>query len=261
MVAMAFLAQMVRAGGYWIDGEAGDPRAVSALLDRLLSAEARPLQVYKDEPGRSRVEAYADGERRWIVKRYRMPPWRAQVAMALRVGPAWVEWRGGLRLARAGLRVCRPVAIAYQAQRGDEATALVYPWCGEQTLHHLLRDGGPRPAALAAYVGAQAGRMLAAGYVNRDHKTGNLMIDEAALRGEAPPWIIDAVAIRPRWRQKAAHQMLATLYRTARRAGAVRRREMIEALRAARAADARLALLPLREQIRRIAAMAEAGSS
>lgn len=256
--------QMVRVGCYWIDDEAarraavpGDARQVASLVDRLLHRDAKPLQLYKNEPQRSHVLRFADGDRQWIVKRYRKPLWQSQIEMALRAGTAWGEWRGAWRLAFAGLRVCLPVAIAHQVDRGEEATALVLPYVGYETLHHVIIAERDRPAQLAKHVGAQIGRMLAAGYVNRDHKTGNLMIDDATMRGEVPPTIIDTVAIRPRIGNRAALQMIATLYRTALRAGPVRRREALAALKAARAEDAQLRAMPLRQQVRAILAMVQ----
>lgn len=94
-------------------------------------------------------------------------------------------------------------------------------------MSRALREAGPsldfneskreRRVRIAAALGHQAGRMIVAGFVNRDYKASNFIIDTVADRG-AEPLLIDLDGLRRlrsgRTGRGQIDRMLTTLYRS-----------------------------------------------
>ena len=83
--------------------------------------------------------------------------------------------------------------------------------------------------------------MTAKGLVIRDHKPGNLVVDEACHLGEQTPVIIDQSAVRRRRGDHQVYHMLGTLLRTIGRVGPVTARQGLACLKAMRASDSSFA--------------------
>ncbi len=218
---------------------------VGGLLVRLVEGEARCLETFKDD-ARSLVRLLELEGRRWVVKRYRGSPWKTATHHLVGRTPAWREWRNAQRLRRCGVRVIDLLALIHDDHFGRWSQSLVTPYVAapnlQQWIHHRpgCPGSGPR-RAVAAAVGAQLGVIGAAGYVNRDHKVSNLLVDRACAQGAAGPLILDPARLKRRTTDRVVFKTLALLAWTARRAGAVNLREQFTCLRAVLAADPRLA--------------------
>jgi tRNA A-37 threonylcarbamoyl transferase component Bud32 len=111
---------------------------------------------------------------------------------------------------------------------------LIMPFIEGPTLQQFIGEVDDRAARLrvAEAVGRQLCHMLYAGLVNRDHKTSNLIVDEACrLRGEQPV-LIDPAGLRRATPERVA-RMFARLLETAIKAGPISKREMLSVLRSA----------------------------
>ncbi len=213
------------------------------LIDRLVDGGATLVATLKED-GRSLVQAYESGGRRWVVKRYRGPAWKTLAYHLVRRTPAWREWRYVRRLARRGVRVLALGAIVHEQGWGRWSQTIISPYIEASNLHHCIMQGriGPdqrRPVARA--VGRQIGQMSAAGVVNRDHKSSNLLIDHACLHHGDDPLIIDPAAVKRGSSDGRVFRMLAVLALTAEQAGHESMREKMACLRAALQADRSLA--------------------
>ncbi len=199
------------------------------------------------QAGDTLKEAPCCGVRRvrsqWIVKQWRPRPIVTRVYQALRLTPAWRQWRGAAGLVAAGVRCGAPAALVHDRSTGVQR--LLLPFVPGRTLHDLARDSTASTAAcrrsVARRIGGQIGALLAAGLVNRDHKPTNLILDEAAQRGDAPPTIIDTAGIRRRRSDAQVYRMLAVLDRSLVRAGPVCLRDRVGCLRELLRVDVRLA--------------------
>lgn len=170
--------------------------------------------VLKDSP-RSRVVRVETGEGPVVIKTLRAGGLRALLGGLdhwLGFSLAWREWRGARRLAAAYVRCVEPIAMT----RIDGAEWIIMPAVDAVTLaDHLKAERDPaRRMALAAMVGQQIGRMTDGDLINRDHKSRNLLIDDAAARGKAPPIVIDPAGLRERRRTLQAAKMFALLLET-----------------------------------------------
>ena len=195
-------------------------RVMADTPSRILKEDDRSVVTRHDVDGRS-----------WVLKRYRLPLWKRLVYGAARCTPAWREWRGAAALAALDVRVSRPIVLA-------SAGALLLPFHSGRSLHHWMRETADRPRRLnvARSVGAQMGRIAAAGLVNRDHKPTNLIVDEPCASGHAQPIVIDPAGMRRRTPGKLL-RMFAVMHRAAARAGGMSAREGLTAVRAALRAD------------------------
>lgn len=247
----------------------GMPMGVDPLLGWLVDVaggDVAVLRVLKEELGRSTVQLVTAFQRRWIVKRYHRPP---RLARWLRRSPAWREWRGAQRLFAAGVRCNRPLALCRGAAMSDEV--LVLPYVEGACLHHLVADAPP-PARWdatyrtwrrkAAYLaGEQIARLSEAGLANRDHKIGNLIMDEACESLRAEPILIDPVGVVPLRFEAQLIRQLAILRATAEGAGHVSRVERFEVLKALVERDPNQSAAAARQRLRRLARRVEAASA
>jgi tRNA A-37 threonylcarbamoyl transferase component Bud32 len=236
----------------WIDEDVvaalnadGGPVVTGSILEALISA-GRVKSVLKHDE-RSRVELVDAGGRQWVCKRLFMGALLGRLYHRLRCSPAWREWKGARRLRVLGRRVNSPAVLVHDGRKGGRAQMLVLPYVEGRTLDAWIGDAPPaaqRPPRvqrahheLAATVGRQIGRLVAAGVVNRDHKPTNLVIDDACLAGEAEPVIIDPAGVRRRRNDEQVFRMLAVLMRSAQRVGQITPREALRCLRAVLAND------------------------
>ena len=201
----------------------------------LLNADDAHTTVLKQDT-RSRVALIQADGISVVVKTLR--PSRRRMLLggldhALRFSQGWREWRGARQLADAGVRCVEPIAIT----RRHGADLILMPAIDGKTLiDHLAGECDPeRRMALAGQIGQQLGRITAAGLINRDHKSRNLLIDEAAADGKAPPLVIDPAGLRQRRRTRQVAKMFALLLETA--GQTVTRREAMRCLHEAQWID------------------------
>lgn len=208
----------------------------------MLERAAAATEVLKDD-GHTRVVAFEHGGRRWVIKWYAAPRMKVALYHALRCTPAWREWRGYSRLARAGIRTASPLGLIHGGN-GLWRQGLIAGYVEGLALnHYLARDTltHRQRAALARRVGQQVGQMTAAGIINRDHKAANLIVDPLCAAGDGPPVVIDPAGLRRRRSDRQVYRMLAMLYFTASRLCPVSPPEALRCLRSALEADHSLA--------------------
>ena len=123
--------------------------------------------------------------------------------------------------------------MVYAPARGEESQILVFPYIAGVTVHQFLKDDSEQSTRrnLARAIGQQAGQMIAAGVVNRDHKPSNLIIDDACANGEQPPVIIDPLGVRTLKRDRQVYRMMGIMIRTFVRAGRIRPTEAMVTLK------------------------------
>ena len=247
-----------------------EPAALAGLLAPLIAGRHEVLATFKDDR-RSRVQGIELHGCRCVWKQFLTPRRRRLVyhlRHRLRLSPVWRNWRGALRLQRAGVRTAEPLMLIHAAGLGAHTSGLVLPWVAGPSLHRYLRQAAEAAAgeapdrrqqlALAQAIGRQIGHMTARGLVNGDCKPSNLIVDAACLQGDRPPVVIDQSTIRPRLYDRQVVRMLATLLRTARRTGPIDTRLALTCLKAVRAADPSVAHgLSLTRLARRILATAK----
>jgi len=203
-----------------------------ALVKQLITSN--PSATLKQDE-RSIVTRHELDGRSWIVKRYHLPAIKRRVYGLVRRTPPWQEWSGAKILSRIGVRISPPLAIVHP-------DVLVLAYHEGASLHDWMRrtTDSEKRLNVAEQVGRQIGRITAAGWVNRDHKPTNLLIDAACETGDAEPVLIDPAGMRRRTPDKAL-RMLAVMYRATPRARGISIREGLTVLRAAIRADPSLA--------------------
>ena len=211
-----------------------NPQQARALVERLL---ASPPAATPKQDKRSTVTRHDLDGRSWIVKRYHLPAIKRWLYSIVRRTPAWQEWAGAKALQSIGVRSSPPLALAGHL-------VLVLAFHEGRSLHDWMRETTDREKRLnvAERVGRQIGRITAAGWVNRDHKPTNLIVDAACKAGEVEPILIDPAGMRRRTPDKTL-RMLAVMYRATPRARGISIREGLTALRAAIRADPSLATI------------------
>lgn len=215
-------------------------------LDHLLAASRSPAAAVLKRDDRSEVVRVEHGGRAWVVKRYRLPRVKQIIQQVFGQSPAWREVRGAAMLARHGIAVGVPVALARLSRGRGEA--LVLQWVSGITLGEALGRDLPHEWRwkLAAALGRQAGRITAGGLVNRDHKPANIIVNPDAdpLHSGGEPVMIDPLGIRRRKRgsDEAIWRMLELLGRCLRETGRVAPREVVTFIRAMLEADPSLAV-------------------
>lgn len=200
---------------------------------------------------------------KWLVKSWHARPLLTRCYHRLRFTPAWRQWRGAARLRSIGVCCSAPVALVHDRRSGRQT--LVLPYVRGVTLHQFVADAQACDAAqrqrVAAQIGRQIGRIAAAGWINRDHKPSNLILDDNAQQGLAEPVIIDTAAIQARRHDRQVVRMLAIMDRALARAGAVSDREKLRCVREVLRADPPLAARRrqrLRWLLQQVRAMREA---
>lgn len=197
---------------------------------------------------RSQVHRFDAADRRWVAKRYRVREPVARLYRRLRVSPPWREWKGAARLRRIGVRAVEPLMVIDDDQKPGASGVIVLPYTEGQTLHDLILDTANRTTEeaprvqrerIARSLGRQLGRITAAGWVNRDHKPGNLIVDARCREGDEPV-VIDPCGLRRR-SARYVDRMLATLVATIIRIDRLETREALACLNAMCQADPTLA--------------------
>lgn len=184
-----------------------------------------PVVVYKADP-RSRVWRVDDPVlgRPVVIKRFAHAPWRQRLAWGLSIHPAQYEMRHADGLARQGLAVvgvidgCYVTARQWRGWREPWPTSAAPPmstvgevdltslpgeggclatsWVGPSLLHWLRGQAVVGPACPQATVleavGDQAAKLLAGGWVFRDLRSANIVLDESGR-----PFLIDVGSARP----------------------------------------------------------------
>ena len=208
-----------------------DDVSVGQLVERLLAPGVEVAHTFKDDR-KSLVRRIVVQSRPWVVKHYRGPSWKTRWCHRVRRTPAWREWIAAGVLARGGVRVLKPWALVHIGPTRCCQQALIMPFVDGLSLHHWLkqRPGSPDPQhrllhrVVAAAIGRQIGQITAMGYVNRDHKASNLMIDAVCERG-GDPCLIDPARLKRRVAVTASDDsvalMVARLWRSSRRVGAL----------------------------------------
>lgn len=226
--------------------------AGEATHARTLKQDRRSTVRLVDDPADHPADRGGEGgsPRQWVVKTYHLHAVRRAAAARLRQSPAWREFRAFGRLREAGLRVPPCVALVGRPD-GDEA--LVMPYIDAEDLEAFIAgsDDPLARARVARAVGAQAGALLRAGLVNRDHKVSNLLIDASCRESGEPPIIIDPLGLRRRdpVRRGRVDRMWARLLETAVKAGPVSKREIVAAWRAGHPGAGRGELVRQRRRI------------
>lgn len=222
-----------------------DRVAMTKLLPALLAGTGQLVATLKED-ARSLVQMWELEGRRWVIKRYRASAWRTAAHHLVRHSPAWREWHNARRLRRLQARVVDVLALVHDRRFGRWDQALVTACVDGPNLQQWLRrqsttprpgDGGRRRRTMAAAMGAQFGALAARGYVNRDHKAANLLIDRACAQDGAAPLIVDSGRLERKRSDRVAFVALALLAWTAREAGPISLREQLTCLRAVLAAD------------------------
>ena len=220
-------------------------RIIDALDDH-----PRIEKTFKDD-SRSLVRLVRCGGHAFVIKQYRVEPWKTWCHHLVRRTPAWREWRYAGVLACAGRRVSLPLALVHRYRFGGWWQTLTYPyvkglslqlWLG---INSSLDPSDPRKVAMrlrmAEAIGRQLGLIIAAGLINRDHKTGNLIVDSACEQEGEEPVIIDPARVKRRWSDRQVYRMLELLWWTTWRSGDSTQRERLACLRAVVKADPSLA--------------------
>ena len=190
------------------------------LHDERTLLGATVISTFKSDD-RSRVELIEHAQHRWVLKRYHGRALKLWLYHLLRLSPAWRECRAAARLQALNLRanIPRPPVNVGPPWRFEQT--LVLPYVAGLNLHHWLKQhtkpDARRPVLEA--VGCQIGRLTAAGWINRDLKPSNLIIDEACESQSAEPVMIDPMGLRRRRRGGQIVQMLAGFCRAGKRAG------------------------------------------
>ncbi len=177
----------------------------SLLNDVMDTYNAGGAKEYKSD-ARSTVRVVTAGERYWVVKRYHMFPLKAGVYHFFGLTPAWREWRGGLQLAKIGMRCNPAIALIHRDYTPQCRQTLVFPMVdGLDLARHNVTYGDPATwdkdviaerLRIARGVGRQTGKLARAGMINRDHKAYNLIVDKKARTEGAGPVVIDPCGLR-----------------------------------------------------------------
>ena len=200
-----------------------DPSLEECTLDlvrRFLEGEGRILALLKDGI-RTRVRLVEVGGQRFIAKHhfYRAPIDRLR--SRCHTGGAFREWSGASLWRSAGGRGVHPVALVrgFGPPRGD---LLLLPYVEGPTLQQVLQGDAEGPAdprmrrRIARAMGRQMAVAFAAGVTNRDHKPTNVVLDDHALKGNAP-YLIDLDGVQRRSSGRGLLAMVRSLWRVARR--------------------------------------------
>ncbi|MCX5661556.1 MAG: hypothetical protein NTW19_17905 [Planctomycetota bacterium] len=242
----------------WIDpaqwdslGLAHDTASVERLVRTILTKDGE-ITPLKDDRS-SLVWHLEKGVREWVVKQRRQNVVKALVYHAVRRSASWREWRGARRLAAVGAPARQPLVLIFDCRFGRWSETLVLPFLDVSSLDALIvegaagapppesRQGSPARRRLARVLGAQIGRITAAGLVNVDHKPTNLMMVEGVAQGRAEPVIIDTTAVVGRDGDERVVRMLYNLLRASRRVGPIGPREAMACLKAVLEVDPSLA--------------------
>jgi len=213
---------------------------VRDLLRVIDADDYTPGQTFKDD-ARSLVLWFERGGRRWLIKRYRGKPLRMWIGHLLGRSVAWRECAASIQLAADGLRVSEPVALMHAGGPMRCTQTLVMPYVDGTSLYHVIHGAPPldqltpaerrRRRQIAQSVGHQIGLLTAAGWINRDHKPSNLIIDDAVHGPDRQPLLIDPAGIGRRRRDEQVYRMLASVYDNARLAGPFTTGETLACLR------------------------------
>lgn len=146
--------------------------------------KASPSQIYKHD-GRSRVwRVDSPQQGSVVIKRFEHSPLRQRVAMLLGVHPAQAEMRKALALAHAKIPVV-PIMGMHVQNTGTLGVKvhLATRWLGV-SLQQAMKEQRPlvtgecQREKIMACLGELAASLLLAGWVFRDLKTSNLLIDD-----------------------------------------------------------------------------------
>lgn len=201
----------------------------AALIKVIRDKWASPIRTFKEDR-RSQVRCVAHGDQQWVVKRYAVGGIKLRGQRLLGASPAQRETRGAAVLADLGVRCSEPI-ISWR----DRGEWIVLPYVEGLSLHHWLgQRGGPsRRGRVLESVGRQAGELTCAGWINRDFKPSNLIIDEACEEDGLAPVMIDALGLRRRRSDSQIVSMLNVFVRACQRQQLVsetEKRLLIEAM-------------------------------
>lgn len=237
-----------------------DPESLRDLLCAIDADDYTPGKTFKDD-ARSLVLWFERSGRRWLIKRYRGKPLRMWIGHLLGRSVAWRECAASIQLAADGLRVSEPVALMHAGGPMRCTQTLVMPYVEGTSLYHVIHGAPPldqltpaerrRRRQIAQSVGHQIGLLTAAGWINRDHKPSNLIIDDAAHGPDRQPLLIDPAGISRRRNEQQICRMIANLNDCAHLAGLFTNREALACLRQVLRTDRSISI-GMREAIRRI---------
>ncbi len=207
-------------GTCWIDpaacattGLPNDAAAAQQWIDRALAASRTPTKTFKND-ARSSVIRFELNGRDWILKTYHLTAIKNAITHLLAATPAWREWGMARHLAERGLAVVQPLALVHRPGCAAGDQALIMPSIPGRSLFLFARDRSipaTHRRTVARLVGQQIAQLLAAGFVNRDHKGSNILIPPGCETGSAQPVLIDPVGIRRKRSDAQLHRMLAIL--------------------------------------------------
>lgn len=155
--------------------------------------DGRPAETFKSD-ARSRVWRVETPQGPRVVKRFEHSPLRQRVALWLGLHPAQRELRRNRRLRAAGIAVVPAVDAGVERDGRGVRVWLAFPWRG-RSLVHLLRAGALRDLRdrrrAAETLAALTADLIRGGWLNRDHKSSNLLLDD-----QGAAWLVDAGAVR-----------------------------------------------------------------
>ncbi len=161
------------------------------------------------QPGGGFVVAY--------LKRYRVPPLRAQLARAwhgcVTHASAWIEWQWMHRLAAAGIPVVRPIALGERMRAGKElASFLMTDAAVGESLEVWARSRIQRaPRAMIERLADVVAHFHSPGYAHRDMYLSHIFFNDRAPLHDAFRFIDLQRVIQPTFHRRWVVKDLAAL--------------------------------------------------
>lgn len=141
----------------------------------------------------------------FYLKRYRQPPWSAQLdrvrAGAAGHGTAWIEWRWMRKLHAAGVGCVQPGAFGESmAGRRERASALLTPAVAGESLERWAAGRRGRcPRAMVVQLADSVRRFHGLGLVHRDLYLSHVFHDESESEDQRYRLIDLHRVMHPRW--------------------------------------------------------------
>lgn len=216
--------------GMWT-GISSQPSEVLSVVDQLINGQLTVIKRLKEDRY-CHVDLLEAAGHRWVVKTQHSRPWKTWLYHGFYMTPAWREWRGAQRAARCRARVNVPLALIHHGHFGHWRQTLVIPYVEGELLSEWMECAPPEDQwsaqtrafrlSLAARMAQQVAKLVQGGWVNRDYKANNLVMDNRCMAGHDEPVLIDLAGIKPRYYRYKVIKMLRTLDISNRLFGAVR---------------------------------------
>lgn len=166
----------------WIDPDWPDRRGLLELIARREDGPRQPgAVIHKDDPA-SWVATVPLATGPYLVKHYRMQPFRRELGRALRRPKALHSYEMARAVAALGINTFRPAAVITEPFCGvlRRGAFLITEALPGVTARQFFADPASGPAARRAVAGEMVDilrRLHAAGFVHGDAKDNNFLID------------------------------------------------------------------------------------